>query len=68
METPENFEGFLTDCIMNSITRKIGKMPQHNYDAIQAGVLEATNKWLSAIQNAKADGKSLKQFLMEGFC
>lgn len=59
-------EGFLTECIMSEITRKIGKMPTHNYNAIYSGVLGALNKWLPEITKAKSDGLTRKEFISKG--
>jgi len=43
METPNTRAGHLTESIMANITRKIGKMPTHNYNAIYGAVLEVLN-------------------------
>ena len=42
METPNTRAGRLTEKVMESIVRKIGKMPEvSHYNAIYCGVLEA---------------------------
>jgi hypothetical protein len=50
MKTPDTIEGFLTEAIMHRITRKVGKMPTHNYNAIYSAVLEALKEYLPDIQ------------------
>jgi hypothetical protein len=67
METPDTIEGFLTEAIMIAITRKVGKMPTHNYNAIYEGVLEALNRHLPEIR-AAGQGLTRKELLMRGFC
>lgn len=66
-ETPDTIEGWLTEAIMQRITRKVGKMPTHNYNAIYSGVLEALNEYLPEIRRG-GTGMTRKEFVMKGFC
>lgn len=67
METPDTIEGLLTEWIMDSITRKVGKMPRHNYNAIYSGVLEALNNHLPEIRKHGV-GLTRKEYVSRGFC
>ena len=39
MMTPNTYAGHLTEKVMANIVRKIGRMPNHNYNAIYGAVL-----------------------------